>query len=372
MSSMVRREEDGGPRSGEPFSRCAEPAGASPARVSARAPGSRPPSSGGDSDGEAGRRKPDPRRESRGGEQARGPQHQVKPAASSDLQRGSRVAHFTTKATSTAPLPAECAEDPAGVWGAARVQGSARNTRDPSALPSSRQGASYKPKAKSSAAQRESEGTVVPSIVATNNATGGKGPCGSRAEGGGKREGMVGATRPNHPREQVRQLQERLGGAAKRSPERRFHALYDRIHRSDVLWEAWKRVRSNRGSAGIDAETIEAIERKGAGVLVEEIGVALRAGEYRPSAVRRRYIPKAGGSKRPLGIPTVRDRIVQMATKLVLEPIFEADFRPCSYGYRPGRRATDALETLRKVGARGGDHVLDGDIRDFFGSLDHG
>jgi group II intron reverse transcriptase/maturase len=183
---------------------------------------------------------------------------------------------------------------------------------------------------------------------------------------------MVEATRPNHPREQVRKLQQRLGDAAKRSPERRFHALYDRIHRSDVLWEAWERVRSNRGSAGIDAETIEAIERKGAGVLVEEIGAALRAGEYRPSAVLRRYIPKADGKKRPLGIPTVRDRIVQMAAKLVLEPIFEAGFRPCSYGYRPGRSATDALETLRKAGARGGNHVLDGDIRDFFGSLDHG
>jgi group II intron reverse transcriptase/maturase len=131
-------------------------------------------------------------------------------------------------------------------------------------------------------------------------------------------------------------------------------------------------VRSNRGSAGIDAETIEAIERKGAGVLVEEIGAALRAGEYRPSAVLRRYIPKADGKKRPLGIPTVRDRIVQMATKLLLEPIFEADFSDSSYGYRPGRSATDALETLRKRGARGGNHVLDGDIRDFFGSLDHG
>jgi group II intron reverse transcriptase/maturase len=183
---------------------------------------------------------------------------------------------------------------------------------------------------------------------------------------------MVEATRPNDPREQVRKLQERLWDAAKRSPERRFHALYDRIYRSDVLWEAWRRVRSNRGSAGIDAETIEAIEQYGAEFLVEEIGAELRAGIYRPSAVLRRYIPKADGRRRPLGIPTVRDRIVQMATKMVLEPIFEADFKACSYGYRPGRSATDALEALRKRGARGGNHVLDGDIGDFFGSLDHG
>jgi group II intron reverse transcriptase/maturase len=187
---------------------------------------------------------------------------------------------------------------------------------------------------------------------------------------------MAGESGPNHPRrreptDKVRQLQRRLCAAAKRHPERRFHALYDRIARRDVLAEAWKRVRRNKGAAGVDGETIADLEVYGVERLLEELHNVLRAGKYRPAAVLRRYIPKADGKKRPLGIPTVRDRIVQMAAKLVLEPIFEAGFRPCSYGFRPGRSATDALETLRKLGAKGGNHVLDADIRDYFGSIDH-
>src|SRR6266700_2059720 len=151
-----------------------------------------------------------------------------------------------------------------------------------------------------------------------------------------------------NPNEKVRQLQRRLYVCAKQSRTRRFHALYDRIYRSDVLWEAWRRVRSNGGAAGVDGETIQAIEQRGPGDFLQEIQATLRAGKYRPSAVKRRYIPKADGKQRPLGIPTVRDRVVQMAAKLVLEPIFEADFRASSYGFRPKRSATDALETLRK------------------------
>src|SRR5438445_626200 len=124
------------------------------------------------------------------------------------------------------------------------------------------------------------------------------------------------------------------------------------------------------GAAGVDAMTLAAVEQLGVEGFLEDLGARLRAGTYRPSAVRRRYIPKAEGRQRPLGIPTVRDRVVQMAATLVLEPIFEADFQPCSYGFRPRRNATQALETLRTRGARGGNHVLDADIQGYFDGID--
>jgi group II intron reverse transcriptase/maturase len=209
-----------------------------------------------------------------------------------------------------------------------------------------------------------------------NNAAGGKAPCGGEVGEAGKREGMTATSGSNHPDgrkpiDKVRRLQRRLWAAAKQSPERRFHALYDRICRDDILQEAWKRVKRNKGAAGIDGQSIAAIEQYGVEQFLQELGEVLREGEYRPSAVRRRYIPKADGRKRPLGIPTLRDRVVQMAAKLVLEPIFEADFLPCSYGFRPKRSALMALEELRKRGAKGGHHVLDADISDYFGSIDH-
>jgi RNA-directed DNA polymerase len=187
---------------------------------------------------------------------------------------------------------------------------------------------------------------------------------------------MTGKTGSNtserrRPRDHVRELQRRLWAAAKRSPERRFHALYDRLWRRDVLREAWKRVKQNRGAAGLDGQTIAEVEQDGVERFLEELGAGLRVGEYRASATLRRYIPKADGKQRPLGIPTVRDRVVQMTAKLVLEPIFEADLLPRSYGYRPGRSQTMALEALRKLGAQQHHHVLDADIRDSFGSIDH-
>lgn len=271
-----------------------------------------------------------------------------------------------------------------GVWGAARVPGEARNTRGPSAQSLSGRGGLNKPKAKLGAVQRESEGIEVLQTMGkairtkavTNNAAGGKGPCGDRAGGAGTREGMAGKTGPNDPggivpHDKVRLLQRQLWIAAKRASGRRFHALYDHLWRSDVLQEAWRRVRANRGAAGVDRQSIDGVEQYGVERFLEELSRTLQAGEYRAQLVRRRYIPKADGRQRPLGIPTVRDRVVQTAVKLVLEPIFEADFLPCSYGFRPKRSATMALETLRKLGAKGGHYVLDADIRDYFGSIDH-
>jgi RNA-directed DNA polymerase len=172
-----------------------------------------------------------------------------------------------------------------------------------------------------------------------------------------------------NPKEKVRQLQDRLWMCAKQSKTRRFHALYDRIYRSDVLWEAWRRVRSNGGTAGIDGETIQAIEQRGPGEFLAEIEAALRAGQYRPSPVKRRWIPKADGKQRPLGIPTVRDRVAQMAAKIVIEPIFEADFQPSSYGFRPEKSATDALEAIRVAGNQGYNFVVDADIQGYFDNI---
>jgi RNA-directed DNA polymerase len=176
----------------------------------------------------------------------------------------------------------------------------------------------------------------------------------------------------NTPIDKVRQLQRQLYVCAKQSRTRRFHAMYDRIYRSDVLREAWRRVRSNGGAAGVDAETIQAIEQSGVELFLAEIQAALRAGRYRPSPVKRRWIPKADGKQRPLGIPTVRDRVVQMAAKLVIEPIFEADFHECSYGFRPKRSAQQALEAIRVAGNQGHNFVVDADIQGYFDNIQRG
>lgn len=176
---------------------------------------------------------------------------------------------------------------------------------------------------------------------------------------------------PIDPADKVRRLQHALYVAAKRSRTRRFHALYDRIYRGDVLAEAWRRVKANRGAAGIDGETLSMIEQAGVEEFLRELQQRLCTGEYWPQPVRRQYIPKPDGTKRPLGIPTVRDRVVQAATKLIVEPIFEADFKESSYGFRPKRGATEALEVIRLVGGRGHRYVVEIDIEKFFDSIDH-
>jgi len=187
---------------------------------------------------------------------------------------------------------------------------------------------------------------------------------------GGTYKGMV--DKAKDPEDKVRSLQRKLFEAAKRHSGRRFHALYDRIYRVDVLMEAWRRVKSNGGAAGVDEESLVAIEARGVEEFVRELHDELRSGKYRPRPVRRQYIPKRDGGQRPLGIPTVRDRVVQAAAKLVLEPIFEADFKASSYGFRPGRGATDAKEAIRLTGTGGRYWVVDADIRNFFDTVDQG
>lgn len=171
-------------------------------------------------------------------------------------------------------------------------------------------------------------------------------------------------------------LQRVLYRCAKQDPARRFHALYDKLTRSDVMWQAWCDVAANRGAPGVDGITIESIASGGAEsvrVFLGELADRIRSGCYRPAPLRRAYIPKPGrpGEQRPLSIPTVADRVAMSAARLVLEPIFEADFLPVSFGFRPKRSTHDALEVVRVEANRGRDWVLDADVSDCFGSLDH-
>ena len=168
----------------------------------------------------------------------------------------------------------------------------------------------------------------------------------------------------------VRQLQRKLYLKSKKEKQFRFYALYDKVYREDVMREAWRRVKANRGTAGIDKETIEMVAEDETKFL-ENLCCELKAKAYRPKAVKRVWIPKRDGSRRPLGIPTVKDRIVQMAVKIVIEPIFEADFENNSFGFRPKRSAHQAVREVKKYLNWGLTNVIDADIENFFNNISH-
>lgn len=173
--------------------------------------------------------------------------------------------------------------------------------------------------------------------------------------------------------ENIRELQRKLYRKAKQEKEYRFYLLYDKVYRLDILNHAYRLVKANKGAPGIDGETFESIEERegGAEKYLEEIAGALKRKDYKPQAVRRVYIPKAAGGKRPLGIPVIKDRVVQMAAKIVIEPIFEADFQEFSYGFRPKRNAHQAVEDVKRHLLSGKTDVIDADISKYFDTIPH-
>lgn len=170
-------------------------------------------------------------------------------------------------------------------------------------------------------------------------------------------------------RERVRHLQQELARKSKSEPGYRFYSLYDKVYRMDVLWEAWLKVKANKGSAGIDGMTVAEIEAAGAGEYIKSMHEELKAKQYRPQPLRRVWIPKANGKKRPLGIPAVKDRIVQQAVRIIIEPIFEPHFSESSYGFRPGRGCQQAAKEVVKYLNWGLVNVVEADIVNCFGSI---
>ena len=173
------------------------------------------------------------------------------------------------------------------------------------------------------------------------------------------------------PPEKTRKLQEALHAKAKGTPSYRFYLLYDKVYREDVLAFAYQRCKANGGAAGVDGQSFEDIEAYGVERWLAELAEELRKKAYQPQAVRRVYIPKPDGSKRPLGIPTLRDRVVQTAVVLVLEPIFEADLPPEQYAYRRGHNALDAVKKVHSLLNTGHTEVVDADLSAYFDSLPH-
>ena len=171
--------------------------------------------------------------------------------------------------------------------------------------------------------------------------------------------------------EKIRTLQRKLYRKAKLEPAYRFYALYDKVYREDILSHAYALVRSKKGAPGVDGVSFEDIEVEGVGTLLAKLREDLRRKKYRAGAVRRVWIPKPDGKKRPLGIPTIRDRVVQMAVKIVIEPIFESDFCDCSYGFRPKRSAHNAIDDVADGLHKGYGRVIDADLAKYFDTIPH-
>ena len=169
----------------------------------------------------------------------------------------------------------------------------------------------------------------------------------------------------------IRELQRKLYRKAKEEPDYRFYLLYDKIHREDIFRHAYALAKANAGAPGVDQESFSGIETKGWENWLEELRKELQAKTYKPQPVRRVMIPKPGGGERPLGIPTIRDRMVQTALKLVVEPIFEADMEPSAYGYRPERSAQEAIRMVHKLVCAGYTDIVDADLSKYFDTIPH-